>query len=415
MAHSKAIAQYLTRYAEPEANAATRLITRSYRHCLVVPCFDEHPGFLAQLIAHLPDPADLLIILIVNAPSCAADLPLHRTRKLLTELVSASRVLADSGHLTWREMTTGIDLLICNRTTVELLLPRRQGVGLARKIGADMGLALISTGKIELPWIFNTDADAILPHDYLGAINNQTDGTLVYPFTHLSCDEEDLNRRMRAYELHLRYYVDRLAWAGSPYAYHTLGSLIAVHADTYARVRGFPRRNAAEDFYLLNKVAKTAPLITPPHPVVQLQTRWSERVPFGTGPALARDGPQHTYAPASFELLKEVIDYLNALAVDEPRTLSANVKPLAGDLGLLDFCVTAVRQYQPGSSRRIALHSWFDAFRTLRFIHAARSLAADQPVANVMQSLFSGSDEPLESLIRRSHSSVSHGMRSLSA
>ena len=58
----------------------------------------------------------------------------------------------------------------------------------------------------------------------------------------------------------MSYYVAGLAMAGSRYAHHSLGSTIAVHAKTYAAVRGYPKRSAGEDFYLLNKICKLAPV-----------------------------------------------------------------------------------------------------------------------------------------------------------
>ena len=66
----------------------------------------------------------------------------------------------------------------------------------------------------------------------------------------------------RLYEYSLRYYVAGLTYAQSPYAFHTIGSTMAVNAEHYASVRGFPRREAGEDFYLLNKLAKVGSVHT---------------------------------------------------------------------------------------------------------------------------------------------------------
>ena len=51
-----------------------------------------------------------------------------------------------------------------------------------------------------------------------------------------------------------------LGFAGSPYAYHSVGSTLAVRAEAYAIVRGVPKRAAGEDFYLLDKLAKVTPI-----------------------------------------------------------------------------------------------------------------------------------------------------------
>ena len=113
--------------------------------------------------------------------------------------------------------------------------------------------------------------------------------------------------RALAYEATLRYYVLGLRHARSPHAFHTIGSTISVCPHAYAAVRGVPKRAAAEDFYLLQKLrtigtiehVRTEPIIVSP--------RTSHRVPFGTGPAVAAaaslDDPWmlRTYDPRAFD------------------------------------------------------------------------------------------------------------------
>jgi len=47
-----------------------------------------------------------------------------------------------------------------------------------------------------------------------------------------------------------------LQQAGSPYAYHTIGSAFACRAEAYIAAGGMNRRHAAEDFYFLQQLAK---------------------------------------------------------------------------------------------------------------------------------------------------------------
>ncbi len=191
---------------------------------------------------------------------------------------------------------------------------------------------------------------------------------------------------MRLYELHLRYYVNRLRWAGSPYAFHTIGSTIAIHADTYAKVRGAPKRNAGEDFHLLNKAAKVAPIHRLSRPEIRIEARRSTRVPFGTGPALRRmraDGQPLSYAPESFSRLAEVIAHIDC-GVPLPGQSAA----LLEELGYPRFRTQALRQYRRPETLRKATHQWFDGLRTLRFIHLARRFHPDQPLIESLNSLF---------------------------
>ena len=108
-------------------------------------------------------------------------------------------------------------------------------VGLARKIGADIALALIDRDFVTSPWIFNTDADVKLPLDYFGPLDapgNQENSAFIYPFSHSienpgSALEENA---LLLYEISLLYYGAGLNYASSPYAFPSIGSTVAVNA-----------------------------------------------------------------------------------------------------------------------------------------------------------------------------------------
>ena len=141
-------------------------------------------------------------------------------------------------------------------------------------------------GQLRARLIHNSDADARLPAHLIDDARGAA--AVIYPFRHQPPQDAGLAQAVRLYESSLHYYVLGLRWAGSPYAMHTVGSTIAVDAFAYAGVRGFPRRSGAEDFYLLNKLAKTGVVHCPVEPAIVLETRASTRVPFGTGPAVRR-------------------------------------------------------------------------------------------------------------------------------
>lgn len=355
---------YLGRYAEPEAMHA-RSLSRTYRHVLSIPAFDEPDDFLQRLLPR--GAADLLIILVANVPDQVRreDAALARTRRLLDL----------AGEL---DRARNVDITLADR--VNTPVPKREGVGLARKIGADIALRHIVDRRIEVPVIFSSDADAALPPGYFEAAVGEAAGW-VYPFVHTSPDR-DLARRGLMYELSLRYYVNRLEYAGSPYAFHTVGSCLAVDARSYAKVRGFPRRNAAEDFYLLNKLAKVGWIRRLKQPVIEIEARASTRVPFGTGPALARvprDPAAMTgYASATFEALRMFHE-----------SVAAGTTPSQPVPGLLEAI-----GYQTKRDDR-AIHTWFDAFRTLKFVHAARSEFPDTSLLTTLDSLYPGAQTPV--------------------
>ena len=350
---------YLARYADPEARRM-RSPARSYRYVLSIPAFDETGDFLQRVLPG--GAADLLVVVVANVPDQVSreDAALDRTRQLL-DLAGGF------------ERARNVDVMIVDR--VNTPIPRRAGVGLARKIGADIALRWIVERRVEMPVIFSTDADASLPPGYFEAARGEAAGW-VYPFIHTSGDA-DLARRGLMYELSLRYYVNRLEYAGSPYAFHTVGSCLAIDATGYAKVRGFPRRNAAEDFYLLNKLAKVGWIRRLRGPVIEIEARASTRVPFGTGPALARvprdPAAMGGYAGATFEALR--MFYAAVAAGTAPNQ---PVPELLDAIG-----------YQPKRDQR-AIHTWFDAFRTLKFVHAAREEFPDTPLLHTLEALYAG-------------------------
>ena len=371
----EAVRSYLARYGEPEARAV-EAPRRVYGNVIVIPCYDEDPESLDSVFGLVE--GSPLAIVVVNAPEDAPPEPLARTRAMWRRLVGKA-----AGPLAWTRTGRGIDVLAIDRAGPGRQLPRRQGVGLARKIGADTACALIGRGAVRSPWLYFTDADARLPPDYLRDPPARA-GSLVMPFRHAAAGE--LATRAERYELHLRYYVDRLRYAGSPYAFHTIGSTIAMHARVYATVRGVPRRNAGEDFYLLNKAAKVAPVFAATRPEIVIRARLSNRVPFGTGPALRSMGDNssfNSYAHESFDLLREAIGF-----IDRGDPVQSLTRSVLEELGFFHRLERAQAQYRRPQSLRKAMHQWFDAFRTLRFIHLARRWRPDRPLIPMLDELY---------------------------
>ena len=154
-------------------------------------------------------------------------------------------------------------------------------MGLARKLGCDLACRLLMEGKIASEVLCNSDADARLPADYSSQVASacgERTVALSMPYRHYATDPA-LSRAADTYELYLRHQQSATEQAGSPYAYPALGSTLAVTAPAYCQVRGFPQRNAAEDFYLLNKLAKIGEVRYPTGTAVNLRARLSHRVP----------------------------------------------------------------------------------------------------------------------------------------
>ena len=415
---AKATQKYLAQHSEPlaELTHAIRVRCPRFGHGLAIPCYEEGRGILHSLATLPPGPlGPVLITVVVNAPRDAAP-HVHaanaETLKGFIREYGTPELLAPFASLYPHPAGT---ILVIDRASQDFL-PKRQGVGLARKIGADLLLALTEEHHIRSPWIHCSDADVRFPRDYfeqpslLGEIKHSA---LVYSFQHVPAETgaEAASRKAVAgrpkaslpfgdpayragllYEISLRYYVLGLRFAGSPYAFHSIGSTLAVHANAYAQVRGFPRREAAEDFYLLNKLAKVgqvAPLGGGP---LLLSSRTSSRVPFGTGAAIRRlvepgNSEITAYDPRVFHYLRAWQKALSfALDVDvPPEPLPTLIRRYADEDTLVDFEIlvnalaeisaidraqAALSGQAKGAGRRI--FEGFDGFQTLKLIHTLR-------------------------------------------
>ncbi|MEM6806764.1 MAG: glycosyltransferase family A protein, partial [Bacteroidota bacterium] len=139
-------------------------------------------------------------------------------------------------------------------------LPKKHaGVGLARKIGMEEAVGRFELAEEKEGIIVCLDADSRVAENYLNSIyqhfqqHPKTEACSIY-FEHpLEGDEfeEDIYRGIIYYELFLRYYIEGLRYAEHPYAYHTIGSSMAVRSTAYERQNGMNRRKAGEDFYFL--------------------------------------------------------------------------------------------------------------------------------------------------------------------
>lgn len=381
-------------------------LPRCYRAAAVVPLREEDVECLPSLLpggsstgeAHLLPTAgsstsepDLLILVInerVNDEAHVRENNAALLRALLNRSSDAEEVQGTCLiRLRWAE-APNTEIAVVDGTRCELLLGAKEGVGRARKMGADLALALFDEGRLRSPWLGSTDADAVLPESYFDVLAHTPNegAALLFPYGHTGGQGPE-EEAMAWVEAGFRYHVLGLASAGSPYAYHALGSAMAVHLVEYAAVRGFPNRQAGEDFYLLSKLARLAPLIRLRRPRILLRTRRSHRVPFGTGPALDRmlrtgavTGVHH---PRCFSALRFALSRLEdglrdevfgqQAAIHEPPLPEAPAEmKFAAQWAAIQFTAweRSFRECPSFRHRLGRLYERFDALSTLRFLHA---------------------------------------------
>lgn len=243
----------------------------------------------------------------------------------------------------------------------------KQGVGLARGQLSTIASQLIHAGIVTCPWMWCTDGDVRFAQDYL-EIPPDDCGTAIVPYFHTPAPIE-----LQKYEVGMRYYSLGLQWAHFPTPFPTIGSTIIIKSDVYNRIYGFPDRMAAEDFYLLNKAYKMAPLRYLDREPIEIVGRPSERVPFGTGQAMKtiaeNDGKLDTYHP---QIFRELQTWMQIIHHSTDADLIENLSKHIPDYpNLSKFAKVLQQKANPQNILKRRLE-FFDCFQALRFIHHLR-------------------------------------------
>jgi len=366
----------LKKYLERRAVLTPWRLTGGQRHdyqaAIVIPALAESarlPATLQSLVTNDPDLLHrTLVIVVVNQRSDASATQRRDNECTLSWLNSQP---CQPLHLAW------IDAIGAG-----LELPFGQGVGLARKIGFDAALLRLKWDKN--PFLISLDADTLVDPDYLTALYShfataQAVGT-VLPFRHQAGIDSGEEEAIRAYELYLRSYQFGLQQAGSPYAYHSIGSAFACRAQGYIAVGGMNRRLAGEDFYFLQQLNKVGGVVPLQGTVVRPASRCSVRVPFGTGRIVGQHqrGERPAYRFVSARAFAQLQGWLSTVAAHldgaaddllrQGRHISAE---LANFLTEHNFHTTwgrLQRNHESHRQRLRAFHHWFDALRTRQLL-----------------------------------------------
>ena len=339
--------------------------------CVVIPALGESQRLFATLDSLAANPLQLLddhlVVIVVN----------HRE--------DAQQAEKDDNRETLRRLRLGgipLNLALVDAASPGLELPvKTGGVGLARRIGMDLVLPLLAPGGI----MVCLDADTLVEPGYLPAISNHfsanREGGAVIPFSHQLGETPGEERAITLYELFLRHYVLGLGQAGSPYAFHCVGSAMACTAAAYLKMGGMSARCAGEDFYFLQQLQRTSGIAQVAGTVVHPAARSSHRVPFGTGKSISRileqgEESQSFYRADCFRILGEWLGLVRqgtALSGEELLAASAEIDPeLACYLEQSGFAPVWERlglNCASPEALTTAFHGWFDALKTVRLVH----------------------------------------------
>ncbi|PKN59966.1 MAG: hypothetical protein CVU53_05540 [Deltaproteobacteria bacterium HGW-Deltaproteobacteria-11] len=394
------IQQYLMRQARDDRREFVVGACDVIDQVVVIPALAEKEALfetLHRLSANQPSELGrtLVICVINNREEGLADpQDIENNRQTMTILrslihgyVHAACTPADAIEQQSRQIrSSGLRLACLDASSRGMEMPEKGGgVGLARKLGLDRALSLFDYWSPARKLLFNLDADTWVEPCYLSAVRHfledQKVHAAVVSFSHRPETDPVLAAAICCYEIFLRYYVLGLRFAGSPYAFHSIGSTMVCTPESYAAVRGMNRREAAEDFYFLNKLVKLGPVAGIRTTSVYPSARPSRRVPFGTGQRMIRflEGRQNEYLlydPEVFRILKRWLETMGGGGRQEAQTIltvAARIHPLLRSFLELnrfqEVWPRIRRNHREPDALAKQFHVWFDGFKTLKLIH----------------------------------------------
>ncbi|MEW6507638.1 MAG: glycosyltransferase family A protein [Bacteroidota bacterium] len=371
--------QYLQKYGSMKWSVQTER-HKLYDNVIVVPAVAEYDNINNLLNSLRKNDRKyfsntLVLFVINNGESASDDLIFNNSQTifLLNNLIGKDQ----------------LNIGIVDASSQSLCLPDKDaGVGLARKIGMDLALSLFNFASPAKKLLICLDADCELQNNYLAAIvdyfNQNRINAAVVEYEHQLPEDELAKSAIISYEIFLRYYVQGLAYAKSPYAFHTIGSTMICDVESYIKLGGMNKRKAAEDFYFLEKLAKVVNIYKISQTKVYPSSRTSWRVPFGTGQRMNRflAGTHDEFSLFDlqiFDLLKkwnESYYSSNIYSAKEFLTIAEKIDPAIKKFLVLNSFEEQWEKILSNSKSEVQIQKqkkiWFDAFRTLKLIHYLR-------------------------------------------
>lgn len=368
---------YLNRYAfrdqiiEDKVDSEVGII-------VVIPCHNE-PDLISSLesLVFCDKPnCKVEVIVVINASEKSEDYILQQNWKSLLD--------AEKWRFTNFDKIDSFIAMTFHFIEENSLPNKHAGVGLARKIGMDEAVRRFDAIDNHNGIIACYDADASCDTNYLVELEKHFEEYPKSPacsihFEHPIEGEEfseEIYNGIMQYELHLRYYKNGLAYAGLPYAFHTIGSSMAVRSEAYQKQNGMNKRKAGEDFYFLQKLIplghftemKTTKIIPSP--------RVSDRVPFGTGKAMKNwlDKEKQelfSYNPKSFIDLKHFAEAVPNLYVDVNQ-IPETVQAFLNTIDFAENLINIKKNSKSVTHFSEVFFKWFNAFKVLKFMHFTR-------------------------------------------
>ncbi len=251
---------------------------------------------------------------------------------------------------------------------------KKKGVGWARKLAMDLAAEMAEANDL----IVSVDADTFYPENYFESLVNlfaqKTNFTLhsnpyYHPLTGFIKEDAAILR----YEIYMRVYQINMMLIDHPYAFTAIGSAMICTTEQYLKMGGISPKHSGEDFYFVQHMRKNGPISHFNTVKVYPQARFSDRVHFGTGPAMikgnAGDWSSYPfYLPQQFQKIKSTYQAFELLYDNDFETPMTEF--LRKQLKKDDFWQSLRKNATIKESFAAACMQLVDGLRILQFLKA---------------------------------------------
>ena len=341
----------------------------SFDFIITIPCYDEYDYIFKTLESINEQDQSLLSRTLVSIVINNSDME--------------NQQVIDTNHQTFQKLNASkynYEMIVTDAFSRDnALIEKDAGVGMARKISVD----------IALPWshaysiICFIDADVELSKDYLSTIHSSYKKdkweAATINFKHQR-DEPKTVEFIDQYEEFLKKTAINLKASNSPYSYVPLGSTMICTRNGYITAGGMNKRKAAEDFYFLQELQKTAGIFYINDILIYPSSRFLNRSYLGTSTRLKQclDGDLNidslNYSSKSFNILSE---WINTGLGGQEKSYSVMLKECNRiDINLSEILINhnfekawkGIINAPSYSHFEKQFHRWFDAFKTLKLL-----------------------------------------------
>lgn len=250
------------------------------------------------------------------------------------------------------------------------------GVGAARKTVMDTVMRQASPEDL----LVSLDSDTRICPGYLRSIRENFQRhpdavALSVPYYHRLTGEERADRAILRYEIYMRNYAINLWRIGCPYRFTALGSAIALRASSYKAIGGMTPKKSGEDFYFLQKLRKYGRVLTYNEEKAYPAARFSDRVFFGTGPAMIKGdlGDWESYPVYHYRLFDQVHQTYQAFPELFHRDIETPMSAFLREVfNTSDLWGPIRNNFREPAKFLRACHEKVDALRILQFLKASQ-------------------------------------------